>query len=141
MEEGIGIKVEAKNWEDAIRKGGQLLMRTGSIEEQYIDAMVDTVREMGSYIVMAKGVAMPHARPEKGAVKLGMSIMTLQDPIEFGNEENDPVHLVISFSTVDDKGHLEFLSQLAEVLDDETTIDKLVQASSKGEIIDIINGL
>lgn len=45
-------------------------MNNGCIKESYIDAMVNTVKNMGPYIVIAPGIAMPHAAPEDGVLKL-----------------------------------------------------------------------
>lgn len=52
-----------------MRIGGELLEKSGAIEPRYIDAMINTVKEIGPYIVIAPGIAMPHARPEAGAKK------------------------------------------------------------------------
>jgi mannitol operon transcriptional antiterminator len=70
-EKTIKLNARAGNWEEAIRIGGELLVKNDFVEERYVEAMVSNVREMGPYIVIAPGVAMPHARPEDG-VKEGM---------------------------------------------------------------------
>lgn len=62
----IRVNIDAKDWEDAIRKGGDLLEKNDSIEHRYVDGMVETMKEIGPYIVIAPGIAMPHARPESG---------------------------------------------------------------------------
>lgn len=70
----VEVNVEVKNWEEAVRLGGKLLEEDGAVEHSYIDAMVDTVKNMGPYIVIAPGIAMPHARPEAGAknIRIGL---------------------------------------------------------------------
>ena len=82
---------------------------------------------------------MPHARPEEGALEIGMSIITLKEPIEFGNKENDPVKLVISFCAVDSESHLKALSQLMVLLEDEEAIDRIVNSIDVDEILEIID--
>ncbi|MCR1898307.1 PTS sugar transporter subunit IIA [Irregularibacter muris] len=136
--ESIELNTEVENWEEAIRKGGQLLLKIGAITEEYIEAMINTVKELGPYIVITEGVALPHARPERGALKMGMSLLTLKNPINFGSEDNDPVKLVVSFSSGDDKSHLGFLSRWVEILDDQETIEKIIQAKDKEEVINIL---
>ena len=137
-DETIELNVDVENWEDAVRKGGILLEKCGAIENRYIDAMVNTVKEIGPYIVVTEGIAMPHARPENGALKVGMSLITLKNPIEFGNEENDPVKLVISFCSKDSKTHLKALSELMVLLDNNEAINDIIEAKTKGEVINII---
>lgn len=140
-ESAIELAVSTENWEEAIRKGGELLEKSGAVESRYIDSMVNMVRELGPYIVISKGVAFPHARPEDGALKTGMSLITLKNAIEFGDEENDPIKLIISFCSTDSEGHLHALSELVDFLRDETAINNVINAKSKKEVIEIMKGL
>lgn len=135
----IKLNVEAKDWEEAVRIGGNLLVDVKAAEERYVEAMINSVKEIGPYIVIAEGIAMPHARPEKGALDVGMSIVTLKDPIEFGNEDNDPVKLVIAFCAVDSDSHLKALSQLMVLLEDEDTIDTILNSNDVNQVIEIID--
>ena len=123
-EENVDINIDVKSWQEAIEKVGNLLLANNKIEERYIESMIDTVNNMGPYIVMAKGIAMPHARPEHGAKETSLSIITLKEPVEFGNEDFDPVTMVIGLSSVDSKSHLELLSDLSNIMDDEELIEK-----------------
>ena len=59
----IAAKIRADDWQDAIRKAGQLLIDSGDIKEGYIDHMIDSVRTLGPYMVIAKGFALAHAAP------------------------------------------------------------------------------
>ncbi|QJA07480.1 PTS transporter subunit EIIA [Romboutsia sp. CE17] len=138
-EENVDINVDAKSWQEAIEKVGYLLLANNKIEKRYIDSMIDTVNNMGPYIVMAKGIAMPHSRPEHGAKETSLSIITLKEPVEFGNEDFDPVTMVIGLSSVDSKSHLELLSDLSNIIDDEELIEKAKCCKSKSELITLIN--
>ncbi|TFG49309.1 MAG: PTS sugar transporter subunit IIA, partial [Anaerolineales bacterium] len=109
----VQLQVKAENWEDAVRAGGQLLVNADICEDRYVDAMVAAVRDMGPYMVLAPGIALAHGRPEDGVLKMGLSIINLETPVEFGSETNDPVSLVISFGGVDKESHLGLLQELA----------------------------
>jgi mannitol/fructose-specific phosphotransferase system IIA component (Ntr-type)/galactitol-specific phosphotransferase system IIB component len=124
-EETIELNVEANNWEDAVRAGGRLLYNAGKIEKRYIDAMIKTVKQLGPYIVIAPGIAMPHARPEDGEKEVGMSLITLKNPVNFGHQQNDPVKIVVCLCSVDNSSHIKALSQLVKFLNDEEMINKL----------------
>jgi len=87
-EKTIKLNVRANNWEEAIRIGGELLVENDYVEQSYVDAMVKNVKEMGPYIVIAPGVAMPHARPEDGVKRVCMSLVTLEEPVVFDNKES-----------------------------------------------------
>lgn len=138
-EENIELNVSAKNWEEAIQKGGQLLMNTGCIEQEYIQGMINGVKEFGPYIVIAPNIAMPHAKPEMGAKKIGFSLLTLKEPIEFGNPQNDPVDVVICLSAVDHSTHLEALSDLVNYLSDPDFLPTLRKARTTDEVVDYLN--
>jgi mannitol/fructose-specific phosphotransferase system IIA component (Ntr-type) len=134
----IELNVEVKDWVEAVRFGGNLLYKNGCVTEEYVQAMIDNVREIGPYIVVTKGVAMPHAQPNKGALKVGVSLITLKNPVNFGNDENDPVYIVICFSATDSKTHLKALSQLAKLLDNEEALKKIFFSNSKVEALETI---
>jgi len=134
----IKLNVEAKDWEEAVRIGGELLEKSGAIEPRYIDAMINTVKEIGPYIVIAPGIAMPHARPEAGAKKIGMSLITLKNPVNFGNKENDPVKIVVSLCAIDHSSHLKALSELVELLGDENTVKTICEANDVEEVVNLI---
>ena len=99
--ERINAAYKAENWEDAVREAGRLLVETGCAKPQYVDAMVRTVEELGPYIVLSKGLAMPHARPEAGAQKIAMSLVLLKNPVNFGNKNHDPVEAVFALCAID----------------------------------------
>jgi ascorbate PTS system EIIA or EIIAB component len=137
-EEVVEVKVKAKNWEEAVRKSGEVLLKNNKIKKEYIDSMVGTVKKMGPYIVMTKGVAMPHGRPEDGVLDLGISIISLESSVEFGNEDFDPVKLLIGLCAKDNLEHIELLKDLSSILEDEDIIEKIDSINSKEELINLI---
>ena len=60
-EDLIETNAEMKTRDEAVRESGRLLCSQGFAEERYIDAMIQNVKENGTYIVIAPGIAMPHA--------------------------------------------------------------------------------
>jgi transcriptional antiterminator/mannitol/fructose-specific phosphotransferase system IIA component len=134
----IKLKFETKSWEEAVRKSGQILMDNGCIEKSYIDAMVNTVKKVGPYIVVLPGIAMPHASPEDGVLKTGISILTLKNPISFGNKENDPVSVLIAISTINKLNHMNALKQLMNIIEKDDFVSKALAARNPEEILNLI---
>ena len=130
--------VQASNWEEAVRASGQVLLDTGAIEQSYIEGMINTTRELGAYIVIAPGLAIPHSRPEDGVLEPCMAVVKLATPVEFGNADNDPVKTLIAFGVVDSSQHVEALQQVAEILSDPTNFEALQNAESREEILNIL---
>ena len=133
------LNVEVKNWEEAVSFAGDLLFKAGFVEERYIQAMIDMVKELGPYAVIVPGVALPHARPEDGAKVPCMSLVTLKTPVNFGNSANDPVKLVVAFATIDHDAHIVALSALAKILGDNDKMEKLKNASDYETVAKLIS--
>ena len=141
--ETIALGLEVNDWQDAVRKAGQLLIDDGSITEEYIDGAIENVKELGPYIVITKGIALPHATNKVGVNRTAMSLITLKNPVNFGNKNNDPVDTVFMLATTDSTSHLGALQDLSEFLGDEeflnilrhdTTIEKILAFIATNEI-------
>ncbi len=134
----IRLKVAAADWEEAVRAAGDLLVEGGCCTSGYIEAMIAAVHEIGPYMVLAPGLALAHARPEDGVLKVGISLVTLAEPVYFGSEVNDPVGLVIAFGSPDKAGHLEMLAGLATFLEDEDRRAALTRLAHPTEVLDAL---
>ncbi|WP_051624245.1 BglG family transcription antiterminator [Clostridium akagii] len=134
----IRANVYAADWKEAVRQGGALLVDNGCIEPRFIDAMIETVIEMGPYIVIVPGIALPHARPSEGVIKLGMSLIKLSVPVNFGSEDNDPVSVVICLGAIDNYSHSKALSTLVDLFNDEEKVEMLKNANSVEEILPLL---
>lgn len=134
----VMVKSEADDWEAAVRAAGDLLYQNGAVEERYIDNMVRIVKEIGPYIVLIKGVALAHARPEDGAKAIGLSLVTLKTPVCFGNQENDPVTLVFALSAIDHSSHLDLIREMAQVFENEQELKQLANCETEEEVLTII---
>lgn len=136
----VAVDVQASNWEEAVRAAGRLLVDTGATEERYIDGMISTTRELGPYIVIAPGLAIPHSRPEDGVLEPCMAVVKLASPVEFGNPDNDPVKTLIAFGVVDSSQHVEALQQVAEILTEPANFAALQNTNNPHEILNILWG-
>jgi len=130
----IAVNVEAKNWVEAVKIAGEILYNLGRVSQEYIEGMIKTTKRLGPYAVIAPGVALPHARPENGALELGMSIVVLRTPIDF-DSPNDPVKVVIAFSAPTKSEHLELLKEIGKLLSTTVLQKKLKHAKTPNDVI------
>ena len=137
-EQFIKVNALADSWKDAIVQAGELLLNNDCIEPCYVQEMIRMVEEAGPYMVIAPGVALAHARPEDGVKKIGLAFMTLKNPVEFGNPDNDPVRLVIALGAVDNSSHLEVIAEMAELLIDENAMEKLYACGNAKEMAEFL---
>lgn len=129
-EDNVSFRYPAETWEDVIRHGGQLMVDAGFTDPTYTEAMIDVVRDMGPYIVLAPGLAMPHARPEMGAKQVGAALVTLEKPIDFGSPENDPVSVAVFLCAPNKDEHIQLLTDIATLFEDEEFLDTAVNFES-----------
>lgn len=134
----IRLNIEAVNWKDAIRKSANPLVKNGYATENYVNGMIKTTEESGPYIVISKGVALPHARPELGAKKIGITVTTLKTPINFGNKSNDPVQFIFALCAVDNKSHLKAMSELVNFISDQNFLKSLVKETRPANVYTLI---
>ena len=124
--------VETETWQEVTKKAGELLLKDDLIEKDYITAMINSIKENGPYVVLAQGIAILHARPEDGVKELGMSLITLDPPIEFGHQSNDPVEVALAFGAVDEEKHVEAMSELTTLLMADNVVEEM-QAQENAE--------
>ncbi len=139
LPDAVFLSGEAKTPEEAIREAGDLLERANISLPSYTDAMVEAFHSLGSYIVLAPHIAMPHARPDDRVLKAGFGLLRLNQPIKFGHPENDPVKILIPLAGVNNHGHIEMLQILASVLSEPMNIDILLSSSDVNEIISLFD--
>lgn len=135
----IELNVSVTDWQDAVIKSGAILVKNGYVTNEYVEAMVQTVKNLGPYIVAAPGLAMPHARSTSGVLKSGISIMTLSAPVEFGNENNDPVSLLIGLAGSNDDLHLKIMQAIAMLFADDGMLEEIMLCNDKAAIAELFN--
>jgi mannitol/fructose-specific phosphotransferase system IIA component (Ntr-type) len=96
--------------------------------------MLEAVAENGPYIVIAPGIALAHGRPSEAVLEIGLSLVTLAEPVIFGNEANDPVRLVIGLCAIDHSSHIDIMAELATFLGDSSSVNNLLNAVHNDQI-------
>jgi PTS system ascorbate-specific IIA component len=131
--------VRAADWREATREAAMTLVEMGVAGEGYPDACVRVVEENGPYIVLTKGLALVHARPEDGGIGVGVAATRLAAPVAFGHPDNDPVDLLLAFCTPDADAHVASLSAVARALS-AGLADRLRGAAGRAEMVTELEG-
>lgn len=132
----ISLKMEmVKSPQEAIIESGKLLLKNGNIKDEYIDSMINSYKKNGAYIVIAPRIAMPHAREKDGVINAGFSILTLKEPIKFGNEENDPVDVIIGLASGNSEEHIEIIQKITEIFSNKEKLEVIFKTTDKKEVI------
>ena len=130
--------VKVDTWQNAIKEAGNLLVKTNDITYTYIEEMIKSVETLGPYIVIMPGLAIAHSAPSSSVKKNSISLITLDNPINFGSE-NDPVKIVLCLACVDKTSHINSLSKLANILMTDNIIDSIYNCNYTLEIYNLFN--
>ena len=98
--------------------------------------MTNDIKRLGFYIVLREGVAMPHSRPENGVSRTSMSLLKLENPVNYGDNK---VKLIFILAAEDSEKHIEALTGFSELLQDDDEVEALMNAKTMEEVTNIIN--
>lgn len=130
--ERISLQASATDKADAIRKAGELLVRSGCVLPEYVDGMLK--REESMSTSLGNGVAIPHGVYEnrEHILQTGISVLQLTEGVDW--DEGEKVYMVIGIAASADE-HVGVLSNLAEVIDDEESLAELLKTNDPEIIV------
>ncbi|MBS4195631.1 BglG family transcription antiterminator [Lederbergia citri] len=134
----IQIQEGSNNWRSAIKLAAGPLLQQKIISKAYVDAMIAHVEEKGPYIIIAPEIALPHAKPEEGALGIGMSMLILKNPIAFSEDVKHKIKILIVLSSIDQVRHLRAMSELTNLLSKDSNLSKLKDCESVDEVWSIL---
>ncbi|MTI60379.1 MAG: PTS mannitol transporter subunit IICBA [Firmicutes bacterium] len=119
--ENIKLGFKSVDRDEAIKMAGQLLVDSGYVKKDYIDAMLARERELTTYV--GQGVAIPHGvgAAKKKIKKTGISILQFPEGVDFGE---NTAYLIIGIAGLGNE-HLKILANLSELLEDNEIAKKL----------------
>lgn len=82
-------------------------------------------------MVISDLVALPHARPEDGAEKVGLGITVLKNPIKILGKT--PMKYIFTLAAVDNRKHLTALAELVTLIDQSDFFEMLDSVQSSEE--------
>lgn len=126
------------SWQEAIELAAQPLLDKHEIEERYIKAIIDKIEAFGPYIDLGLGIALPHARPEEGVKKLGMSFLRCEHPVKLMDDVKHEIKLFIVLAAIDNETHLRALSTLTKILSNKERLSQLLAATNAAEVEQIL---
>ena len=124
----------ARDWEDAVRQVGAVLVDAGAVPEAYVEAMVERDRDVSTFI--GEGVAIPHGTLAGRDLVERDALCVVQFPRGVDWHGDDAV-LCVGIAAKGE-GHVPILAQLAEVLMEPDRAAALRAAASPDEVLAIL---
>lgn len=133
-ENRIEIIDEIIDWKDSVKLASKPLIKDGSIDELYVNNMIDSVEKHGPYMVLRDYFALLHAQPGVGVNKVASSILVNKKEIDF---KGKPVKVIIVFSAIDSNSHLEMLKHISSIISDNDKFDEIIKGD-RNKIIKLL---
>ena len=124
-QENVQICETAAGWQDAIKISVLPLERSGYVKGCYKEGIIENIEKLGPYIIIADHIALPHARPEQGAIGTQISVTLFREDIEFEGRETS-ARLFVTLAAKDNNIHLDALMHISELLSDEEVVDEIL---------------
>jgi nitrogen PTS system EIIA component len=133
---GVVSGVTGENVQDVLRNAIQKINTPPNIsKEEILSALLSREELMPTAI--GKGIAIPHPRnPIVTDIKnASVSICYLEKPIDFGSLDKQPVHTLFILFTISPKMHLEVLSKLSNLCQDEVFLNMMRGHEAESSIL------
>lgn len=122
------------SWQQAVTLACQPLEQQGVITADYANTIVKTTEQQGPWYILSPAFALPHARPEDGAIcqQSHLSLLCLGEAVVFPGYPE--VRLVIVLAAANGLQHIEMIQKLVCWLDDEERLSQLTNISGAGQL-------
>lgn len=130
----IATDIKCSSWRDAVRACGQLLIGAGDVEEPFVNSMIETVEEFGPYMILVPEIALFHGRPSEAVHRPCLSLVVLSEPVIFDDFGGEIIRCAFGLGAVDNESHIGMLTQVAELLKNNSFLEMARGNSSKESI-------
>ena len=124
----IRIEREPLAWHTAMRRAAEYLVRDGRFDPGYVEEAIQNVEEYGSYIIIARGIALAHARREAGVYEDGIGVLVSREGIIF--DEGARVHLLFFFAQKEDVDSMPLFREIIQLGQTEEAIASLASCEN-----------
>ncbi|MGN7397315.1 BglG family transcription antiterminator [Peribacillus frigoritolerans] len=135
----IRVKSEVNSWREAIELASQPLLENGNITTKYIEKMIEIHDVERPYVVYGTDLAIPHAMPEDGVDRLGMSMLKIEHGVKLSPDQS--VRIIVILAPVDKNKHLRALLQLSQISESQEKIEKIVKSNSPKDVYECLKNL
>jgi mannitol/fructose-specific phosphotransferase system IIA component len=132
--DAVHLGLRASDKFDAVRQSGDLLVKIGSVEAPYVEAMLERERQISTSL--GEGFAIPHGTDESRRWIRETKLVFLQFPegVDWGD---DTVRVCVGIAAVGDE-HVGLLARLAAILIDPDQAARLREAERVEDVLEIL---
>jgi len=138
-EDTIILDLKGETKEEIIQEMIDLLVLRGRIKDRESALKAVMEREQKMSTGMQHGIAIPHGKTDS-VDKLVTAMALKRSGVDFGSMDGKPSTIfIMTISSVSRTGpHIQFLSEISQVLNDPEKRDRILLAQSTAEVLDIL---
>lgn len=125
------------NYQEAINLASQPLIGEDYITEEYVREMICNHDFTEPYIILGKDVAIPHAKPEYGVNRLGVSLLFIREGVYFSDE--DKVYFIFVIAPIDKEQHIEMLYEIMNLAENHVLLKKMKKVINEQELYQLVS--
>jgi PTS system ascorbate-specific IIA component len=133
-EELIQFAKKVSDWKEAIVLASKPLVNHGYVKEEFSQKIIQETERLGPYYLLAKDLALAHISPDGSTFKNGISLLYLDQPIAFKDDQKHNVKFLFVLSAIDQNSHLKLLQELALLFGNKNFYQAFYQVKSFAEI-------
>lgn len=139
-EDSIIMNCQSKSQKNALEVISNKMAELTSTNKDEIFQKLYEREKLGT-TAFGNGIAIPHARIE-GIQNAKIIMLKLTEAIDFNSIDNSKVDIIMSLFVPNDnnKMHIELLSKIASLLDNQVFREKIRTANTASDIMITING-
>ena len=118
---------------EGIKIGAQMLLDNGYTDSEYETALLNNFDEYGNRYIISPYIILPHARPEQGVLKSGISMILLRQPFYY-RELKKSIRLIVILAAKDSLTHLEYLKELSRIFSDDLRLKRILSTHTKEQL-------
>ena len=135
----VQCDMDVKDWKEAVRTAGQLLVDNQKVKPEFIDSMIQGVEKFGPYMILVPKVCFFHGEPGEMVKEPCLSLIVFRNPVYFSEFENQQINCCFAFGAVDKESHMDMIMNVAKILQNEQFIQAITGNEPKEKIMAIIN--
>ena len=122
---------------EATIAAGDLLLKNGYIEKEYIDSMLEKLETQSFATYIGNGVAIPHGMSDgsKYVTNTGISVIQVPEGVDWNEEK---AYIVVGIAANSDD-HMNVLASLADAIEDVEDAKKLWSETSVEKIYELLS--
>lgn len=135
--ENILVIEEKIDWQTAISLCGDMLVNNGFVDETYVESMIESFGNYGSYMIIDEGIAIPHTKNENNVFQTGIVLTICKQPVLFN--EDVTISSFFAFCSVDHQEHLDALVAISNLIQDTDYKQQTALFKDEWEVVSYIH--